>query len=354
MAPETRRTALERYLGIDVHRDSSTITVLSAAGKRVRREVVTTSGSALVRSVRELNGRLHVCIEESPWSEWLVEILAPHVERIVVFQNEWRPGAKNDAIDSQGLAEKLRIGQVGQGVFKAPNRYRELREWARVYQSLTRDVARTKNRLKSQFLRRGIRCTGPTVYDPEKRVDWIGELPPAMRPTAELIGLELDRLAERKAVAESALLEQARRHPIAKTLDTVPGLGPIRVALLIATVVTPHRFRSKRQFWSYCGFGVITRTSADWQSTQAGWVKARTVRTRGLNRNHNPTLKAIFKSAAVTAVHQTRADNPMRQTFDRLCAAGTRPHLARITIARKLAAASLAMWKNEEVYAPRS
>lgn len=345
---------MERYLGIDVHRDSSTITVLSAAGKRVRRDVVATSGSALVRYVRELTGRLHVCIEEGPWSEWLVEILSPHVERVVVFQNEWRPGAKNDAIDSHGLAEKLRVGQVGPGVFKAPHRFRELREWARVYQALTRDVARTKNRLKSQFLRRGIRCVGPTVYDPEKREAWIGELPPAMRPTAELIGLELDRLAELKGIAEAALLEEARRHPIAKILDTAPGLGPIRVALLIATVVTPHRFRSKRQFWSYCGFGVITRTSADWQATQSGWVKARTVRTHGLNRNHNPTLKAIFKSAAVTAIHYTRPDDPIRLCFERLVASGTRPHLARLTVARKLAAATLAMWKNEEVYAARS
>ncbi len=26
--------------------------------------------------------------------------------------------------------------------------------------------------------------------------------------------------------------------------------------------MTPHRFRTKRQFWSYCGLGIVTRSSS--------------------------------------------------------------------------------------------
>jgi hypothetical protein len=36
--------------------------------------------------------------------------------------------------------------------------------------------------------------------------------------------------------------------------------------------------------------------------------------------------------------------------YERLCDSGTRPPMARLTIARKIAATVLAMWKNEEVY----
>lgn len=341
---------MERYLGIDVHRDSSTVCVLSAAGKRVRQDIVETNGHALVRHLEELRGTLHVCLEESSWSEWLYEILSPHAVELVVYQNEWTPGAKSDAIDAHGLAEKLRIGQAGPGVFKSPKRYRKLREWARVYQALVRDVVRVKNRIKSQFQRRGVRCTGTSVYDPEQRDAWLRELPPVMRPTVELLGIELDCLAELKGEAERALLTESHRHRISRILETAPGIGPIRAALLIATVVTPHRFRSKRQFWSYCGFAVVTRSSADWLPTQGGWVKAQVVRTRGLNRNHNPTLKGIFKGAALAAIHQTQAGHPMKEAYNRLVESGTRPPLARITIARKIAATVLAMWKREEVY----
>ena len=341
---------MDRYIGIDVHRDSSTIVVLSAKGKRTRRDVVDTNGRTLVRYLRHLSGTLHVCIEESPWSEWLHEILSPAVAELVVYQAEWTPGPKNDSIDAHGLAEKLRLGQTGSGNFKAPAHHRRLREWARAYDALMLDVARCKNRLKAQFQRRGIQCNGKTVYDPEHRDEWIAQLPPAMRPSVELMGLELDCLTELKGDAERALLAEARKHPMSKILATAPGLGAIRTARLIAIVVTPYRFRSKRQFWAYCGFGVVTRSSNDWMQTLEGWVRGRTVQTRGLNRNHNPALKAIFKSAAQTAIGRKKSDHPLRQTYDRLLASGTRPNLAKITIARKIAAAVLAMWKNKEVY----
>lgn len=345
---------MERYLGIDVHRDSSTICVLSATGKRVRRDLVETNGKALMSYLRQVSGTLHVCIEESTWSTWLYEILSPHVADLVVYQASWSPGAKNDALDAHGLAEKLRMGQTGPGVFKAPKRYQRLREWARAYQTLTQDTARAKNRLKSQFRRRGIRCVGTAVYDPQKRDAWLKRLPPAMRPSTEILGTTLDCLAELKSEAEEALLRESRRHKISKVLQTAPGLGPVRTALVIAAVITPHRFRSKRQFWSYCGFGVVTRSSSDWVQTPQGWQRSRSVQTRGLNRNHNPLLKGIFKSAATTAISQTQADHPLRATYARLCDGGTRPHLARITIARKIAAAVLAMWKKEEIYRPVS
>ena len=341
---------MERYIGIDVHRDSCSICILSAAGKRVKREVIETNGEALVRFVGSLSGQLHICIEEGTWSEWLYEILSPHVVELVVYQNQWSPGPKSDSIDALGLAEKLRIGQAGPGVFKSPSRYRSLREWARVYQMLTQDLARVKNRLKTQFARRGIRCPGGSVYSPNHRDEWLDLLPAAMQPTARLLAAELDSLSDLKATAETSLVTESHRHRISKILETAPGIGPIRAALLIATVVTPHRFRSKRQFWSYCGFGVLTRSSADWVQTERGWARSQVVQTRGLNRNFNPTLKSIFKGAAHIAIHQAKPRHSLQSTYARLLDGGTRPPLARLTIARKIAAAVLAMWKNEEVY----
>ena len=345
---------MERYIGIDIHRDSSTICVLSAAGKRVMQEVVATNGPVLVDFLREQRGTLHVCIEESTWSEWLYEILLPYASHLVVHQSEWTAGAKSDAIDAHGLAEKLRIGHAGPGVFKSPRRYRQLREWARVYRGMSQDVVRAKNRFKGQFQRRGIPCSGTSVYDPRQRDRWLQQLPAAMRPPTKLLGLELDHVTELKMEAEAALVSASHKYRISRILETAPGIGPIRAATLIATVVTPHRFRSKRQFWSYCGFGVVTRSSADWVQTGSGWVKAQAVRTRGLNRNHNPTLKAIFKGAALVAIHQTKPGHPLKQAYARLLDAGTRPPLARLTIARKIAATVLAMWKNEEVYRART
>jgi transposase len=342
---------MERYLGLDVHAGSCTLSVLSESGQEIRRAVLETNGAALVGALQQLSGRLHLCVEEGEWSGWLYEILSPHVAEMAVVWPESKKGAKSDALDARGLAERLRTGRVERVVFKAPRQYAKLRELARVYTLLTRDVTRTKNRIKSLFRRRGVVCSGAGVFQSSTREARLRELPAAMRSAVKLLGVELDCLEELKAEAEEAMLKELHRYRIAKILETAPGLGPIRVAQLLPIVVTPHRFRTKRQFWSYCGFGVVTRSSADWKRQGQQWVKTQVALTRGLNPNHNHTLKAIFKGAATTVISTTRA-NPLREDYERLCAQGTRPNLAKLTVARKIAALVLAMWKHEEVYDP--
>lgn len=236
-------------------------------------------------------------------------------------------------------------------VFKAPTRFRKLRERARIYRALAKDVGRTKNRLNSLYRRRGVAVELPQIYDPARRDRWVRKLPTPMRPGAELLGRELDGLEELKAEANRAMQRAARRHRITRILSTVPGLGPVRVPLLMAIVVTPQRFRTKRQFWAYCGLGIVTRSSADWVRVNGQWVKQRVALPRGLNPNHHPVLKDIFKGAATTAIHRA-GPNPFRGAYQRLCDRGTKPNLAKLTVARKMAATVLAMWKREEVYDP--
>ena len=343
---------MQRYIGVDVHRDSCTFSVLGESGRQLQRQVVETNGQELVSFVRQLSGTLRLCLEEGESSQWLYEVLSPHVAEMVVVWPERRSSAKNDALDARELAERLRTGRLSRVVYKAPRRYLRLRELARVYGLLTQDVARAKNRLKSLVRRRGIDCSGGKIYKPQERDRWLTQLPEGLRSIGELLGVELDCLLELKGEAEEAMVREARRDPISRILQTLPGLGPIRVAQLIPIVVTPHRFRTKRQFWSYCGLAVVTRSSADWVRVHGQWTRARRPMTRGLNRNFNRTLKAIFKGAATTVIAQT-TDNPFCAAYQRLCEQGTKPNLAKVTVARKLAAAALAMWKNEEVYDPK-
>ena len=111
---------MERYLGLDIHSESTTVVVLSAKGKRVRQDQVETNGKALVGYLKTLAGRLHLCLEEGEWSQWLVEILSPHAAAVVVYRSRWQPGAKSDRIDAHQLAERLRTGRVGCPVYKPP------------------------------------------------------------------------------------------------------------------------------------------------------------------------------------------------------------------------------------------
>ena len=147
-------------------------------------------------------------------------------------------------------------------------------------------------------------------------------------------------------------LREAHRHAISRVLETCPGLGPIRVAQLIPIVVTPTRFRTERQFWSYCGLGIVMRSSSDWTRTKdGGWVRANVQSTCGLNLNHNHALKNVFKGAATTVVTQLDTD-PLHAHYKRLTEGGTKPNLAKLTLARKIAAIALSMWKTKERYDP--
>ena len=51
-------------------------------------------------------------------------------------------------------------------VFKAPTRFALLRELARTYSMITRDVVRTQNRLKSVYRSRGMGTAGTSIYGP--------------------------------------------------------------------------------------------------------------------------------------------------------------------------------------------
>jgi hypothetical protein len=96
----------------------------------------------------------------------------------------------------------------------------------------------------------------------------------------------------------------------------------------------------------------VTHSSSDWIQTERGsWERAPVQQTRGLNRNRNPRLKAIFKGAATTIIHRKHMD-PLHRHYLRMTAAGTKPNLAKLTIARQVAAIVLRMWKDEQEYDP--
>jgi transposase len=81
-------------------------------------------------------------------------------------------------------------------------------------------------------------------------------------------------------------------------------------------------------------------------------VRAPVIQTRGLNFNHNPVLKMLFKGAAMTGIAHAKP-NPLRKDYERMLEQGIRPNLAKLTVARKIAAIVLVMWKKEERYDPR-
>ncbi len=91
------------------------------------------------------------------------------------------------------------------------------------------------------------------------------------------------------------LLAEGRKHLNMRLLQQTPMIGSIRAVLLLALIQTPNCFRTKRQLWAYCGLALT--------------------------------------------------DGPFQDFYQACLARGMKPHLARLTLARKIAAITLLVWK---------
>ncbi len=342
---------MDRYIGLDVHAASTTMAVVGPTGRRIRSQVVDTSAGVLVEALRGIGGDRHVCLEEGTQSSWLYEVLEPHAAEVVVVCGWSQRGSKSDEKDAYWLAEQLRIGAVERRVFKGVGAFRQLRELSRVHRMVVRDVVRVQNRIRSMYRSCGVRTTD-SVYSRKSREAWLGKLPEVLRVGAERLYEQYDAVEPIRRGAQKEMVRESHRHAISGVLESCPGLGPIRVAQLLPVVVSPWRFRTKRQFWSYCGLGIVMRSSSNWvPKPGGGWQWAQQPQTRGLSRRHNRLLKHVFKGAATGVLMQHRSD-PLYEVYRRATEGGTKPNLAKLTLARKIAAIALSMWKSGKEYEP--
>jgi len=238
---------------------------------------------------------------------------------------------------------------TGVGGLSWPDGVRTLKELARSYLTISKDLTRTMNRLKALYRSWSIPCAGTSVYAPRHRGEWLSKIQEAgVRRRAELSYQQLDSLQVLRQQARQDLLAESRRQEATKLLRQIPYIGPIRAALLIALIQTPHRFRTKRQLWAYSGLALETRNSAEYRYVKGRLERShKPVALRGLNQNHNHDLKGIFKAAAIRA---SSTAGPFQEFYAALVAQGMKPTMARLTLARKIATITLLLWKKGECF----
>jgi transposase len=195
------------------------------------------------------------------------------------------------------------------------------------------------NRIKALYRSWAIPCAGTTVYAPRHRAEWLAKITePGVRVRAQRLYQQLDLLQPVRLEARRELLVESHQHPAVMLLRQIPSIGPIRAALLVALLQTPHRSRTKRQLWAYIGFAVETHDSGEYRYARGKLQRNRErIMVRGLNDNHNNDLKNLFQGAALSA--STRP-GPLRDFYVARVEKGMRPTMARLTLARKIAAIS--------------
>lgn len=331
-----------KNVGMDVHLPTSTCVVLDADGKELISTVLQTKAEFITSFLKSLNGTVHLTFEEGSLAQWLFELTEPVVARVVVCnpREHSSKGVKNDRMDARKLANLLRLNALKPVYHQRRSVIAQIKQRVASYQQLLDDRTRTRLRLRSVFREQAMTVC---LDDEVKFAEAIQQLPSvAHRERVEFLVEEftaIDRLVEQ---AKAKMLAAAGQEKAYQLLQSLPGISVVRAAQLLGWVGSPHRFRTKRQFWSYCGLSVITRSSSDHQVKNGSIVKRQKMAaTRGLNQNYHRRLKAVFKGAALSAIRNKQ----INQLYQGYVERGLKESIARVQLARKLAASCLVVWK---------
>src|SRR5207302_5323631 len=206
-----------KYIGMDVHQASISIAVRDASGKLVMESLIETKAATILEFLQGLKGTLWVTFEEGTSAAWLYDLLKPHVFKVIVCDPRknvlLKSGNKNDRVDARKLAELLRCG-LPSPVYHGESGVRTLKELARSYLAIAKDLTRVMNRLKGLYRSWAIPCAGQKVYSPRHRNAWLEKLAQVgVRRRAEWLYQQLDNLLKLRREARRELLTESHKHP---------------------------------------------------------------------------------------------------------------------------------------------
>ncbi len=87
------------------------------------------------------------------------------------------------------------------------------------------------------------------------------QLPAAAQASLRILADVLAKLSDEIAVLDREIGRRAKEDPIARRLMTIPGVGPITAAALVALAPSPQAFRRGRDFSAWLGLTPLQRST---------------------------------------------------------------------------------------------
>jgi transposase len=136
---------------------------------------------------------------------------------------------------------------------------------------------------------------------------------------------QLDRLDAEIKLSDAAIAKLAKADPVANTLMSIPGIGPITASALVASVGDPSGFSGPRQFAAF--LGLVPRQNSSGGKPRLGRV----------SKMGNAYLRKLLVVGAHAVLHhRARHTDPLRCWAEKLMA--TKPFkLVAVAVANKLA-----------------
>ena len=325
---------METYIGMDAHSATCTFVSLDSKGKVLSEAEMPTTEGNLLRFIRSQKGERKLVFEESGLSKWLYAILKKEVDELTVCHPGYlnkRQGAKNDRNDAWHLANELRCGHVVP-VFHDPSELMDLRVLVSGYNDLITEIVRTKNRYKALFRSEALPTNGSTIYSEEKRIEELSN--PVDQFVARNLFSQLEHLGQIKKKYKDTFASNMKSNPVLKRLDSVPGIDVVRAHVIAAYLCTGHRFKNKHKLWAYAMLVKHIEQSG-------GKIYGKRV------HHGRVELKSAFIGVAETVL---KGETSLRKHYDDLRTKGTDHRAAKLSVARKVAAICLAVFKHQKPF----
>ena len=317
-----------RIIGMDIHRVAAeVVALLNGQLTRVGRIPMSRAGLQAFAK-KELTHDDHVVVEATGNAAAVVEILAPHVNRVVIANPKQvrliaHARIKTDAIDAAVLA-KLYVSGFLPEVWIPDERTLMLRRQVARRTQLVRQRVRLKNLIQSILHSHLIPpCPHGNLVGISGR-RWIAAqiVPPDEKAAIKRHLSQIDLIEGLLKTVEADIAQEAMVDPVIRRLMTLPGVDMTVAAGLAAAIGDVRRFPEPARLASYLGLNPSVRQSGEGPAYHGRITKQGRGQARGM------LVEAAWAAA--------RSPGPLRAFFRRV-ASRRGKHIAAVATARKLA-----------------
>lgn len=328
------------YCGIDAHSKSSTVCVIDEQGKKLEMNKIKSTKDDFIKTLGKWDLNMPIIIEacasSRPVINFLKElefsnIIVVHPAAIIQMRKR---GKKTDVVDAAGLAELARLGLAGSWRVHVPGELaQKLRDLLYEREFIVKQRVAVTNRVKALFRREGRQA--PPL---KGKRDWerLAELLPEHADQARFMAGMRRMLLDRERQLTSQIRKISREHPQYAKVKSVPCVGDLTAAVLLAFIDDFSRFKGARQMASY--FGLVPSV----------FQTGETERTGSITKRGNKLARKIIIQAAHHAQYSSCPFNPIYRELVKKKG----KQLATVAIAKKIVHAAYGVTKNNEEFDP--
>jgi transposase len=335
------------FIGVDHHKQSSTMTVLDEQGREVRTARLVNVEADIAAFIREAAPGAFEAVLESGRSSYVMADLLRELGGEVKMANPYELKAiahaqiKTDSRDSRLLARMLRTGMIPEVYQREPGN-REAQRVMRQRAFWTQVQVKVKNKVRvllaqqREVVRLGVEALKESLFGP-KGLEYLSqvELRDKDRQLLQELVAGFRELEVHRKKSDGMVEALQQELAAARLIDTVPGFGKTLSVMVAVEIGDVRRFSRVEKLLSYAGLIPSTHGSGD--KTYHGHLK------QGNNWLRWALIEAVYPA--------TKCDPGLYIYYHRL-AARKGANIAKAATARKLLTIIYRMLKEERRYIP--